>query len=162
MESKYRVGDRVLIKDHMDPKGAMVETMLEKFGGEVCTVSKVVYVDEKDGFAYEIEEDDDFGAGFKYHFLETDIECLTFRPGRPSQRIEIPVPGGNLVAETCDWGGSHPGIFVSFVPSGESAEQGLCFAEVAVESNPNVVRVGTYYTDGEEVKDIVEYPMRKE
>ncbi len=159
--SKYQVGDKVLIQDHMVPRGSMIEEMVEQFGGKVCTISKVERVTEFDGSffdAYEIAEDDD-SSEFKYTFVDEDIVCLVHSPHRQSQRIEIPIPGGHLVAETCDWGGTHPGIFLSFIKSGETEDQILCFAEVDVENNPDAIRLGTFYEDGRDVKEIFEYPM---
>ena len=161
--SKYQVGDKVKIKDYLDPNGAMVEFMLLDHGGKVRTISKVVSGVGWKGqplFGYELAEGPD-GISTRYVFLDEDIECLVSRAQHETQRIEIPVPGGRLVAETCDWGGTHPGIFLSFLKSGETEDQILCFAEVAVEDDPDTIRVGTFYEDGSDVKEVFEYPMPK-
>lgn len=158
--SKYQVGDKVKIKDYIDPKGVMVDFMLLDHGGKVRTISKVIKGVGWDGqplVAYELAEGPD-GFSTRYVFLDEDIECLV-KPAHKTQRIEIPIPGGHLVAETCDWGGTHPGIIISFIKSGETEDQILCFAEVDIENNPDAIRLGTFYEDGRDVKEIFEYPM---
>ena len=158
--SKYQVGDKVKIKDYIDPKGVMVDFMLLDHGGKVRTISKVIKGVGWDGqplAGYELAEGPD-GFSTRYIFVDEDIECLV-KPSHKSQRIEIPIPGGHLVAETIDWGGTHPGIFLSFIKSGDEVEHGLCFAEVCAEDRPDEIRVGTYYADCDEVKDIMIYPM---
>lgn len=164
-ESTYKVGDRVLIKDHIVPGGAMVEFMLEEHGGKVRTISKVIPNEHRGEFwfTYEIEEDE---TPYRYEFMDEDIAGLHAEELEVSQhvnvipqRIEIPVPGGHLVAVTTDYGGDYPGIHVFFVASGDTVEHNLCFAEVCAEHHPDEIRVGTCYADCDEVKDISVYPM---
>lgn len=166
-ESTYKVGDRVLIKDHITLGGAMVEFMLEEHGGKVRTISKVIPNEHRGEFwfTYEIEEDK---TPYRYEFVDEDIAGLHAEEPKVShhvkvipQRIEIPVPGGHLVAETTDYGGDYPGICVFFVASGDTMEHDLCFAEVCVKDNPDTIRVGTYFEDGSDVRDIMEYTKWK-
>ena len=71
MESLYKIGDNVLIKEKYDPgcKGLdysyyFAENMLTEYGGRVCTISKAKYRHKMqngrlpdDGYLYSIEED---------------------------------------------------------------------------------------------------------
>lgn len=71
MESLYKIGNNVLIKEKYDPgcKGLdyscyFAENMLTEYGGRVCTISKAKYrhkmQDDRlpdDGYLYSIEED---------------------------------------------------------------------------------------------------------
>ena len=166
--SKFNVGDKVRIKDYKDPNGAMCAMMLDLFGGKVCTISKAQTERDFDGIpvdVYEIDEDCST-PNLKFGFLNEDIECLVERAfpeisefGKP-QRIEVPVKGGRLVA-VANGGGGYPSIGINFVASGDAVEYGLCFAEVCALETPRVIRVGTFEKDGDNVKDIFEYPMWK-
>lgn len=161
-ESKYKVGDRVLLKNYCASRGAMIPSMLEEFGGKVCTIESFDIEAEGTSSAcavYHMAEDE--GGYYKYDFYDEDIECMYTSAMKPSQRIEIPVPGGHLCAETCG-GGDYPAIHIYFVASGDTLEHDLCFAEVCAIDNPDVIRVGTYFHEGDDVKDIFEYPMWKE
>ena len=89
--------------------------------------------------------------------LTEDTDRLVYG-SKISQRIEIPVPGGMLVAETTG-GENYPGIFISFYASGGTLEHPLCFAEVCATDNPDEIRVGTYFRDCDDVKDITVFPM---
>lgn len=166
--SKFSVGDKVRIKDYIDPNGAMCGMMLEQFGGKVCTISKADTETGSDGIpidVYEIAEDYSTPM-LKFGFLGEDIECLVeracpeFHGFRKSQRIEVHVPGGHLVA-IARGGAEYPSIDINFVASGDTVEYGLCFAEVCASETPRVIRVGTFEKDGDNVKDIFEYPMWK-
>lgn len=158
-ESKYKVGDRVRINNYVSSKGAMIECMLEEFGGKVKTISKVMWNDEGNYFSYEMEEDRS-PTPYKFEFTDEDIEGLV--PDKPfiMQRIEIPVPGGHLVAVTTDYGGDYPGIHVFFIASGDTVEHDLCFAEICLD-DPDTIRVGTYFEDGSDVRDLMEYTKWK-
>lgn len=157
--SKYNVGDKVRVKDYVSFGGRMIEEMLPQFGGTIRTISKVIGEDDGFGGRYNIYNFE--GDPLEYEFGDEDIEGLV-KPPHKTQRIEIPIPGGHLVAETCDWGGTYPGIFVSFVKSGETEDRILCFAEVDIENNPDAIRLGTFYEDGSDVKEIFEYPMKED
>ena len=76
------------------------------------------------------------------------------------QRIEVPVPGGHLVATTyC--GADYPSIDLFFVPSGETNGYQLCFAEVCPNEDPEHIRVGVYYADCDEVNAEYKFPIDK-
>lgn len=71
MESLYKIGDNVLIKEKYDPECNgfnysyyFSERMLTEYGGKVCTISEVEYYGNiqfgklpDDGYLYSIEED---------------------------------------------------------------------------------------------------------
>lgn len=71
MESLYKIGDNVLIKEKYDPGCKdldysywFAENMLTEYGGRVCTISKAKYWYKMqdgrlpdDGYLYSIEED---------------------------------------------------------------------------------------------------------
>lgn len=157
--SKYQVGDKVFVNDFAAPNGAMTRYMLEEFGGMVATIRRVISPLGRHT-TYQITEDP---VGFE--FTENDLSPLesslvSLPENTMTQRIEIPVPGGHLVAETTG-GADYPAIHVFFVASGDEVEHGLCFAEVCATEKPDEIRVGTYFRDCDEVKEITEYPMWK-
>lgn len=151
--SKFHVGDSVRVRRFPGDKSLMTLGMTREFGGKVTTVCRIDGYDKKNACnVYNLSIDPE------YYFNDFDLE-LVERVKQPPQRIEIPIPGGHLAAETVDYGGDYPGIHVFFVASGESVEHSLCFAEVRQTEDPDVIRVGTYYADCDEVKDVVEYPI---
>ena len=151
--ARFSVGDKVRVKNFIHSKVVMVEDMLELYGGKIVTISSV---DKAGGlFAYKIAEDI-----WGYEFSEYDLEEISILPPK-TQRMEVPVPGGHLVAEAFN-GGDYPCIYLSFIPSGEDVEHSLCFAEVNVEDDPNNVRVGVFYREYEDVRDFYDFPMVKE
>lgn len=114
--ARFNVGDKVVVNDFIHSKGVMVEDMLELYGGKVVTISDV---NDSNGYvAYRIAEDI-----WGYEFSEYDLEEISILPPK-TQRIEVPVPGGHLVAEAIN-GGSYPCIYLSFIPSGEDVEHSL-------------------------------------
>lgn len=72
--SKYKVGDLVLIKNYIDPNGVMIGAMLEEFGGRECTISGVFFEADYSEFPYSYEVAEDYDP--KYRFVDNDIECL--------------------------------------------------------------------------------------
>lgn len=157
--SKFKVGDKVRVKDSMQNNGAMTTHMLDLFGGRETTICEVDgdYDTKYECNYYTLDIDPDFY--FSDHDLELVEENHFTKP--ISQRIEIPVPGGHLVAVTTDYGGDYPGIHVFFVASGDTVEHDLCFAEICAEDDPDTIRVGTYFEDGSDVRDIMEYTKWK-
>lgn len=151
--ARFNVGDKVVVNNFIHSKGGMVEDMLERYGGKVVTISDVN--DDNGNPVYRIAED-----VWRYEFNDYDLEELSILPPR-TQRIEVSVPGGHLVAEAINEG-SYPCIHLFFIPSGEDVEQSLCFAEVNVEDDPNNVRVGVYYREYEDVRDFYDFPMARE
>lgn len=156
--SKYNVGDKVRVKDYVSFGGRMIEEMLPQFGGTVHAISKVIDADDGHGGWYNIYNFE--GDPLEYEFGDEDIECLV-KPPHKSQRIEVPVPGGHLVAVTTDYGGDYPGIHVFFVASGDTVEHDLCFAEICAKDDPDTIRIGTYFEDGSDVRDLMEYTKWK-
>lgn len=151
--SKYNVGDRVMVKKIKEPLSIMTDNMVRRFGGKVGTIQFVGRFDPMNQCNYyNIDIDHQ-----RYFYSDYDLE-LVEPSSHHAQRIEIPVPGGCLVAETTG-GEDYPAIHIFFISSGDEVEHDLCFAEVCAEKNPDVIRVGTYYADFEDVKDVFEYPM---
>lgn len=157
--SKFHVGDKVRIKDSVQSNGVMNTHMLGWFGGRETTIREVDddYDMKHECNYYTLDIDPDFY--FSDHDLELVEENHFTKP--ISQRIEIPVPGGHLAAVTTDYGGGYPGIHVFFVASGDTVEHDLCFAEICAEDDPDTIRVGTYFEDGSDVRDIMEYTKWK-
>lgn len=145
--SRYNVGDRVYINNFADENGAMTKVMLEEFGGKIATIKRVFEIGSY--ATYQILEDP---VGFE--FTEFDMSPSYIA----KQRIELPVPGGHLVAETTG-GADYPSIHIFFIASGGEIEHGLCFAEVCATEKPDEIRVGTYFRDCDDVKDIIVFPM---
>lgn len=158
--SKFNVGDKVRVNNFILPESPMVDDMLYCYGGKVVTIKEVYEYSDVTGYA--IEEDP-----WGYVFDDCDLTLVEENddsdpvpeiPQYVTQRIEIPVPGGHLVAETTG-GGDYPAIHTFFVASGSQVEHDLCFAEVCVENNPNIIRVGNYFRDCYDVHNIFEYDM---
>ena len=156
--SKFHVGDKVRVKYGIHPNGIMTGRMLDRFGGRESTIREVDgdYDMKNECNYYTLDIDPD------YYFSDHDLELVEENHfTKPlTQRIEVPVPGGHLVAETM--GGEHyPAIHIFFVASGDTMEYGLCFAEICAEDDPDTIRVGTYFEDGSDVRDIMEYTKWK-
>ena len=143
--NKYNVGDRVLVNPDRTNEGVMTDYMVEQYGGKTFTINKVY--ERSFGAVYSL-------AGLcGYLFAECDL-CSA------EEKLRISVPGGHLYAEAYG-GGDYPAIHIYFVASGDTVEHDLCFAEVCAMDNPDVIRVGTYFHEGDDVKEIFEYPMWK-
>lgn len=154
--NRYKVGDKVRINDFEDQRGGMTAHMVEEFGGMIATIRRVIEIGNYT--TYQILEDP-VGFEFTEYDMSPSGEDPVMLPADiVKQRIELPVPGGHLVAETTG-GEDYPSIHIFFIPSGGEVEHGLCFAEVCATENPDTIRVGTYFRDCDEVKEIFEYPM---